>query len=301
VEEEWDRLRESLHVTSYDVAAPPWGYTPDVELEAQHADKSILGSFVWTGWDYLGEPTPYKTEWPSRSSYFGIVDLAGIPKDRYYLYQAAWIKEPVLHLLPHWTWPHRDGEHTPVHCYTNCASVELFVNGRSLGERRLRPASLAERWRLIWNDVRYEPGELVAIGRGTAGEEIRRVTIPTAGAPSRVTLCPEASTLEPRDDAMAFVRIAIQDENGTLCPQADHAVEVTVEGDAELVAMCAGDQTSVEPFQANPRGVFRGEAVAYVRGRSGGTGEVVVRASANGLRIGETLLRYAPAGHAAAQ
>ena len=122
-------IREDLHVSSYDIAGPIWAYPPDIEFEAQDRCKFVLGEYVWTGFDYLGEPTPYRTEWPSRSSYFGIIDLCGIPKDRYYSYVSKWTDKDVLHVFPHWTHPGREGEITPIHCYTNFMSAELFVNG----------------------------------------------------------------------------------------------------------------------------------------------------------------------------
>ncbi|MBT3292417.1 MAG: DUF4982 domain-containing protein, partial [Victivallales bacterium] len=172
-EEEWDLAKDDLQVSSYDLASPEWGCSPEVEFHAQDQYPHILGEFVWTGWDYLGEPTPYMIEWPSRSSYFGIVDLCGIPKDRYYLYQAQWSDRLVLHLLPHWTWPGREGELIPVHCYTSYDAVELFVNGESQGRRSKQLNSIAEQYRLIWNDVRYAPGEIKVVAFDADGKPAR--------------------------------------------------------------------------------------------------------------------------------
>ena len=185
--EKYDK-HESLQVTSYDIIAPPWAYAPDVEFEAQDRMQNVLGEFVWTGFDYLGEPTPYggrdnatkgqwSGDWPSRSSYFGVVDLCGFPKDRYYLYKSVWTAEPVLHILPHWNWKGREGQSIPVVCYTNCEEVELFLNGRSLGRKRRGAGGMelpvgpnvsaskkfTSRYRMLWN-VPYEAGVLRAEG-----------------------------------------------------------------------------------------------------------------------------------------
>ncbi len=295
VEQERGRVRETLHVTSYDVAAPPWGYPPDPEFAAQEDCPFLMGEFVWTGFDYLGEPTPFKTEWPSRSSYFGIVDLCGIPKDRYYLYRARWSSNggaamplsPTLHLLPHWTWPGREGEITPVHCYTSYPSAELFLNGRSLGRRCKNAESETERFRLIWNDVRYEPGTLKVVaydGRGNAAEtrEVR-----TASLAWRIELKPDREEIAGDGEDLCFVAVRILDKTGELCPRADDRIFFEVEGPAEIAAVDNGDQTSMEPFRSNCRKAFNGQCMAIVRSRKGSTGAIRVVARGNGLQNGE--------------
>ncbi len=190
----------SLQISSYDVVAAPWAYCPDVEFAAQAANPAMLGEFVWTGFDYLGEPTPYfawdkpkdEKDWPSRSSYFGIIDLAGFPKDRYYLYQSQWTREPMVHLLPHWNWAGREGQKIPVMAYTNAEEVELSLNGRSLGRKRkgepyVIPTNkrtsdelrFTTKYRLVW-DVPYAPGTLEAVAY-TAGKPVAKASVRTAG------------------------------------------------------------------------------------------------------------------------
>ncbi len=238
---------------------------------------------MWTGWDYLGEPTPYKTEWPSRSSYFGIVDLCGIPKDRYYLYQAQWSDRPVLHLLPHWTWPGREGELTPVHCYTSFHSVELLVNGVSHGRRSKQLNSVAEQYRLIWNDVRYVPGEIKAVAFDDGGDPVREEIVRTAGPPARVELSPDRVSISADGDSMVFVRVQVVDAAGVLCPLADNEIEYVVDGPLEIVGIGNGDPTSLQSFQANPRKAFGGLAVAYVRSLHGEAGSATITAHSSGL------------------
>ena len=286
-EEEWDRTREDLQVTSYDLASPSWGYSPEVEFFAQDQYPFIMGEFVWTGWDYLGEPTPYKVEWPSRSSYFGIVDLCGIPKDRYYLYKSQWLNAPVLHLLPHWTWPGREGELTPVHCYTNYQEVELLVNGVSQGRRQKRSNGISEKYRLIWNDVRYEPGELKAVAYDESGKPVQEVTVLTAGKPARVEMSSDRPKVISDGDSMAFFTVQIVDKKGTICPAADNDIEYSVNGPIEIVGLGNGDPTSLQDFHANHRRVFSGMGVVYARSICGQSGVAVIKATAAGLEGAE--------------
>ena len=194
--------------------APPWAYCPDVEFAGLDESPAVLGEFVWTGFDYLGEPTPYfmwnekrdENDWPSRSSYFGIVDLAGFPKDRFYLYQSRWTKAPMVHLLPHWNWAGREGQAIPVMAYTNAAEVELFLNGHSLGRRKKgepyvmpvgekisRDLRFTTKYRLVWQ-VPYAPGELKAVAYD-GGTAVANDAVRTAGAPARVVLQPDRATI----------------------------------------------------------------------------------------------------------
>jgi len=283
VEEERNRTRETMHVTSYDVSAPGWGYSPDYEFAAQDDCPFILGEFVWTGFDYLGEPTPYKFEWPSRSSYFGIVDLCGFPKDRFYLYQSKWGDQPVLHLLPHWTWPGREGEVTPVHCYTNFESAELFLNGRSLGTRRKDASASMGRYRLMWDDVVYEPGELRVVGLGADGRPVAETVVRTTGAPVRIELVPDRTEINADGIDLSYITVRVVDECGDVCPVADDMVCFAVDGPGEIAAVDNGDQTSLDPFQADHRKAFHGLCLLILRSVDGAAGEIRVTAEADGL------------------
>jgi len=291
VEEEREVLRETLQVTSYDVAAPNWGYAPDREFEAQDACPFIMGEFVWTGFDYLGEPTPYKEQWPSRSSYFGIIDLCGIPKDRFYLYQSKWAGKEVLHLLPHWNWEGREGEVTPVHCYTSYDSAELFLNGKSLGVRKKNPDGLFDRYRLIWDDVKYEPGELKVVALGDDGQPAAEQVVRTAGAPARVELSPDRSEIQADGDDLCYVTVRVTDAGANLCPLADNLVNFGIDGPAEIVAVGNGDPTSLEPFRASRRRAFHGLCMLIVRSIEGEEGEVRVTAESDGLDPAEVMIR----------
>ncbi|MBT3290701.1 MAG: glycoside hydrolase family 2 protein, partial [Victivallales bacterium] len=195
VEEEKDPIRETLQVNSYDLSSPGWAGCPDVEFRGVDENPWIMGEYVWTGFDYLGEPTPYGTQWPSRSSYFGIVDLCGIPKDRFYLYQSRWADQGTLHLLPHWTWPGGEGECTPVHCYSSWDTVELFVNGVSQGKRTKHIKHLLGKYRLVWSGVTYAPGELKAVAYDGKGNAVRETTVRTAGAPAAIRLTPDRANM----------------------------------------------------------------------------------------------------------
>jgi len=290
VEEERGVTRETLQITSFDVAAPPWGYPPEYEFKAQDECPFMLGEFVWTGFDYLGEPTPYKEEWPSRSSYFGIIDLCGIPKDRFYLYQSKWSDKEVLHLLPHWNWDGREGEATPVHCYTSYDSAELFLNGRSLGVKKKNPDGLFDRYRIIWDDVRYEPGTLKVVafdgdGRAVAAREMR-----TAGPPAQIELAPDRSEIRADGSDLAHVTVRITDADGNLCPLADNPIHFGLEGPGEIAAVGNGDPTSVEPFMADQRKAFHGMCMLIVRSVEGTPGEVRIQAASEGLGSAETVV-----------
>ena len=291
VEEEREVLRETLQITSYDLAAPNWGYSPDREFEAQDECPFIMGEFVWTGFDYLGEPTPYKEQWPSRSSYFGIIDLCGIPKDRFYLYQSKWADKEVLHLLPHWNWEGREGEVTPVHCYTSYDSAELFLNGKSMGVRQKRPDGLFDRYRLIWDDVKYEAGELKVVALGEDGKPVAEKVVKTAGAPARIELSPDRAEVRADGDDLCYVTVRVTDQDGNLCPLADSLVSFSIDGPAEIVAVGNGDPTSLESFQASYRRAFHGLCILIVRSVEGDEGEARVKAEPEGLTPAETMIR----------
>jgi beta-galactosidase len=301
---------ESLQLSSYDILAPPWATAPDVEFEVQDRLPNVLGEFVWTGFDYLGEPTPFggdnrKGDWPARSSYFGIVDLAGFPKDRYYLYQSVWTKEPMVHILPHWNWAGREGQAIPVFAYTNAGEVELFLNGRSLG-RKTRGAEPVEipvgpnvskdlkfltKYRLAWQ-VPYEPGVLRAVAYGQ-GRQVAAKEVRTAGAPARIALIPDRTRIAADGEDLSFVTVRIEDKEGIFCPLASNLVRFKVDGAGRIAAVDNGNAATVEPFQADSRKAFNGLAMLIVRSNRGEAGRIRIAATSDGLRVAETSIASA--------
>jgi len=294
-------VRSGSQCSSYDLECCPWSNLPDDDFAMQEDNAWTVGEFVWTGFDYLGEPTPYGAEafWPSRSAYFGIVDLAGIPKDRYWLYRSHWNKaEPTLHVLPHWTWLGREGEDIPVYVYTSWPSAELFVNGVSQGRRTKEPASRLERYRLRWRKVRYEPGELRVVAYDVQGRAMSEKTVKTAGRPCRIELVPETPSLHatPTKDGeplvmpeLGYVRVRIVDADGNLCPHATNDVSFAVSGAAKFKGLCNGDPTSTEPFILPRMRAFHGEMTLVVEvGRS--PGAVNIKASSASLESAAVVL-----------
>ena len=268
--------------SSYDVEYCPWSNLPDDDWRMQDDRDYTIGEFVWTGYDYLGEPSPYDEYWPSRSSYFGICDLAGLPKDRYYLYRSHWRKDDAtLHVLPHWTFPGREGETTPVYCYTSWPSAELFVNGKSQGRILKNPNTRLDRYRLRWNNVKYEPGEIKVVAYdydGTAkGEKIIR----TAGAPTRIVLKADRNSISSKGEDLSFVTVSVVDKNGTPCPTATNNMKFNVSGAGKFRAACNGDATSLVAFNSTEMPLFSGELVVVVEGLRHGTAMLSV--SADGL------------------
>ena len=268
--------------SSYDVEYCPWSNLPDDDWRMQDDRDYTIGEFVWTGYDYLGEPSPYDEYWPSRSSYFGICDLAGLPKDRYYLYRSHWRKDDAtLHVLPHWTFPGREGETTPVYCYTSWPSAELFVNGKSQGRIVKNPNTRLDRYRLRWNNVKYEPGEIKVVAYdydGTAkGEKIIR----TAGAPARIVLKADRNSISSKGEDLSFVTVLVVDKNGTPCPTATNNMKFNVSGAGKFRAACNGDATSLVAFNSTEMPLFSGELVVVVEGLRHGTAMLSV--SADGL------------------
>ena len=268
--------------SSYDVEYCPWSNLPDDDWRMQDDRDYTIGEFVWTGYDYLGEPSPYDEYWPSRSSYFGICDLAGLPKDRYYLYRSHWRKDDAtLHVLPHWTFSGREGETTPVYCYTSWPSAELFVNGKSQGRIVKNPNTRLDRYRLRWNNVKYEPGEIKVVAYdydGTAkGEKIIR----TAGAPARIVLKADRNSISSKGEDLSFVTVSVVDKNGTPCPTATNNMKFNVSGAGKFRAACNGDATSLVAFNSTEMPLFSGELVVVVEGLRHGTAMLSV--SADGL------------------
>ena len=261
--------------SSYDVEYCSWSNLPDDDWRWLDDYPWVIGEFVWTGFDYLGEPTPYDEYWPSRSSYFGICDLAGLPKDRYWLYRSKWNKDNhTIHLLPHWTWPKRKGQVTPVYCYTDYPEAELFVNGKSQGRiRKASPQSggqeegRLDRYRLRWNDVKYEPGEVRVVVYDEKGNPCGEQTVRTAGRPARLQL--DAWTQQPALQAdgedLAFVTVSLTDKLGTLIPNAADQLEFKVEGAGQFRAVCNGDATSLESFTKPTMKLFSGQLVVVLQ------------------------------------
>ena len=253
--------------SSYDVEWCSWSNLPDDDWVWQDDYPWVIGEFVWTGYDYLGEPTPYDEYWPSRSSYFGICDLAGLPKDRYWLYRSKWNKEEhTTHLLPHWTWgKDRKGQVTPVYCYTDGVEGELFVNGKSQGRIRKNPKERLDRYRLRWNDVKYEPGEIRVVTydeRGNKiGEDVRR----TAGKAVQLVAQAETTTHKADGDDLIFVRVSVHDKQGVPVPTCQDQLTFSVAGEAQFEAVCNGDATSLESFKQPRMKLFNGELVVILR------------------------------------
>ena len=269
-------LKADGQCSSYDLEYCSWSNLPDDDWVWQDDKDWVIGEFVWTGYDYLGEPTPYDEYWPSRSSYFGICDLAGLPKDRYWLYRSRWNKdEHTIHLLPHWTWGlskkdkgNRIGKVTPVYCYTDYPTGELFVNGKSQGKISKNPAERLDRYRLRWNNVKYEPGEIKVVVYDAQGNKAGEQTVKTAGKPAALKLeawTQNSSLLKPNGDDLAFITVSLTDADGTLIPQADDQLTFEVTGAGSFEAVCNGDATSLESFKAPTMKLFNGQLVVVVR------------------------------------
>jgi beta-galactosidase len=303
-----------FQVSSYDLYAPRWAMVADREFQFQDQLPFVGGEFVWTGFDYLGEPTPYnadlsnlnnysnpedraraerelaemgKIRTPSRSSYFGIVDLAGFAKNRYYLYQARWRPDlPMAHILPHWNWPERVGQVTPVHVYTSGDEAELFLNGKSLGRKKKGQFE----YRLRWDDVVYQPGELKVVAYKN-GRKWATATQRTTGPAAKLTLMPDRNRIAADGDDLSFVTVRVTDKGGLLVPRAKNKLKFKIEGPGEIVATDNGDPTSFESFQAPERKAFNGLALVIVRAKAGEPGKITFTAEAEGLKAGTTTIR----------
>ena len=263
--------------SSYDMEYCGWSNLPDVDLQMSDDRSWDLGQFVWTGIDYLGEPTPYYGYWPSRSSYFGAVDLAGLPKDRFYLYRSEWNKDDhTVHLLPHWTWPGREGEVTPVYCYTDCPSAELFVNGKSQGKISKNKESLYDRYRLRWNEVKYEPGELKVVVYDANGKKAGEQVVRTAGDPVVLKLVADREVIKADGNDLSYVTVSLVDANGVECPTADDELTFEVTGAGTFRAACNGDATSLEPFVQPQMKLFSGKLVVTVQSKTA-KGNILLR------------------------
>lgn len=269
-------------VSSYDTEAPSWAEVCDDDFLWQENDKYIAGEFVWTGFDYLGEPTPIGS---ARSSFFGIVDLSGIPKDRYFLYQSHWRPDyNMVHIVPHWNWNGNEGKNIPLFVYTNGDEAELFLNGKSLGKKTKKPQSTVskERYRLMWLDVVYKPGELKAVAY-KEGKVIGEEIIKTAGEPYSLKLTPDRDNIKATGDDLSYVLVEAYDKDGNLCPLADNLINFEIKGPGEIAAVENGNPQSLEPYVVSYRKLFYGKAMLILRSKENEAGKIDVVATSNGL------------------
>ncbi|MFO7657786.1 MAG: beta-galactosidase GalB [Bacteroidales bacterium] len=264
------------HVSSYEIYAVDFGSSAEKVFGSIERHPFVAGEFVWNGWDYLGEPTPY---YSARSSYTGIIDLAGFKKDRFYLYQSHWRPDlPMVHMLPHWNWPERIGEITPVHIFTSGDEAEVFLNGKSLGRKKKGE----HEYRLRWDSVRYEPGEVKAIAYKN-GIKWAEEMIETTGKPSNIMLIADRTIVDADGKDMAFITVKVVDDKGRIVPDSDNLIEFSVEGPGEIVATDNGDPTDLTPFPSLSRKVFNGLALVFVRSVNGEKGSIIISAKSAGL------------------
>ncbi len=299
--------KADFQMSSYDLYAPRWAWPPDVEFKGLDENPFTAGEFVWTGFDYLGEPTPYngdasnllnftdpqerarmeselkelgKIKVPSRSSYFGIIDLAGFKKDRFYIYQARWRPDLAMaHILPHWTWPERVGQVTPVHVYTSGDEAELFLNGKSLGRKKRG----AYEYRLRWDDVVYQPGELKAVAYRN-GRKWATDVVKTTGPAGQVILKADRDRIRAQGQDLSYVTVTVADKSGLMVPRSKNRIRFEMEGPGEIVATDSGDPTSLESFQSKERNAFNGLCLVILRARPGQAGTIQLTARSDGLK-----------------
>lgn len=270
--------------SSYDTEYCYWSNIPDDDFVADELPYN-MGQFVWTGFDYLGEPTPYDTDaWPSHSSVFGIIDLASLPKDRYYLYRSLWNKDDnTLHILPHWTWPGREGKVTPVFVYTDSPKAELFINGKSQGIREKNDSTHLTRYRLMWNETRYEPGELKVVSYDKNGNKTGEASVRTAGKPDHLVVTANRKALAANGEDLAYITVKVADKNGNIVPDDSRAVDFKVSGAGKFRATANGDPTSLRLFHIPQMDLFSGAATAIVQSADK-PGNVTLKVSAKGLK-----------------
>jgi beta-galactosidase len=295
----------TARISSYDHNSAFYSDPADVEFALMEQDRFVAGEFVWTGFDYIGEPVPFVAdrgdftkrkltkEEESRISSFGIVDIAGIPKDRFYLYRSYWAPEKkTVHILPHWNWPERLGKNVPVYVYTNGDSAELFLNGRSLGKRTKNPHAevLRDRYALRWLDVPYEPGELKAIAWQN-GRRLGSAVVRTAGEPTRIRLSPDRATLKADGDDLSYVLVEALDKDGNLCPLAMNEITFSVDGPATIAGVANGDHHFPAEFTTNHVRLFYGKAMLVVRTTESGASTIRVKATSPGLKSTEARIR----------
>lgn len=310
VVEDKSKGQADFQMSSYDLYAPRWATTPDAEFEGQDKNPFVAGEFVWTGFDYLGEPTPYnndqtnllnftdageqtrmaielkelgKIKVPSRSSYFGILDLCGFKKDRFYLYQARWRPElPMAHILPHWNWAERVGQITPVHVYTSGDEAELFLNGKSLGRKKREQFQ----YRLRWDDVVYEPGELLVVAYKN-GKKWAEDVVRTTGNATKITMQADRSNITADGSDLTYITVKIADKNGLQVPRSKNRIRFEISGAGEIVATDNGDATEHESFQSKMRKAYNGLALVIVRSIKGKSGKIKLKAVSDNLSSAE--------------
>ena len=305
VTRQWMKKYDDHQSSSYDVESCSWSNLPEDDF-IQHEDLPYcIGEFVWTGFDYLGEPTPYYTDWPSHSSLFGIIDLAGLPKDRYYLYRSHWNKEEeTLHILPHWNWAGREGEITPVFVYTNYPSAELFINGKSQGKRTkdlsvtinnsadsvsIMNLKRQSRYRLMWMDTKYEPGTVKVVAYDANGKAVAEKELHTAGTPDHIELVADRDVIKADGKDLSFVTVRVVDKDGNLCPDASHEISFKVKGAGTYRAGANGNAASLESFQRPRMKVFSGMMTAIVSSTEQ-SGKITLEATGKGLKKGVLII-----------
>lgn len=288
VERKAGAMYDDHQSSSYDLEYCNWSNIPDIDFARAEDHEWTIGQFVWTGFDYLGEPSPYDTNaWPNHSSMFGIIDLASIPKDRYYLYRSVWNKEAeTLHILPHWNWEGREGEKIPVFVYTNYPSAELFINGKSYGRQtKHKNGTVENRYRLMWHDAVYQPGEVRVVAYDEQGNPVAEKTIRTAGKPHHIELVTDRSSLQADGKDLAYVTLRIVDKNGNLCPNDGRLVSFKVKGAGKYRASANGDPTCLDLFHKPEMHAFGGMLTVIVQSGEK-TGEIELQATAKGIKTG---------------
>jgi len=303
LEKKADAIYADHQSSSYDLEYCSWSNVSDIDLAMAEDYNWTIGQFVWSGFDYLGEPTPYDTDaWPNHSSLFGIIDLAGIPKDRYFLYRSLWNKKTnTLHVLPHWNWKGREGKETPVFVYTSYPSAELFVNGKSYGKQYKLTAqesralvgkdslALQRRYRLIWMNVPYEPGELKVVAYNTQGKTGDQAVIHTAGRPHHLELVADRTQLQADGKDLSYVTVRVVDKDGNLCPMDNRLVTFSVKGAGFYRAGANGDPTCLDLFHLPRMHAFSGELTAIIQ-TSESSGNIILKAKAAGIKSAELIL-----------
>jgi len=287
---------DNLQVSSWDLNAPAWAEIADYDFYWQDQDRYVAGEFVWTGFDYLGEPTPYNDEavrdglltpqQTARSSFFGIVDLCGIPKDRYWFYKTHWRpNDTIVHILPHWNWEEKGIDSIPVFVYTTGSCAELFLNGRSMGlscKQPMETEDVKKRYRLMWDAIPWEPGNLKAVA-WRDGQPFAETTMQTSEEMTQLKLTSDRTQLAANGQDLSYIMIEAFDSNGLPCPLEDSRFEVTVTGAGVLEGLCNGDPQSMEPFWGQSMELFHGKAMIVVRSLKGETGTIKVQVKVNGL------------------
>lgn len=272
------------HVSSYELNTVDFGSSPDKVFGSIERHPFVAGEFVWTGWDYIGEPTPY---YECRSSYSGIIDLAGFKKDRFYIYQAHWRPDlHMAHILPHWNWPERVGEITPVHVFTSGDEAELFLNGKSLGKKKREQFE----YRLKWDDVKYEPGELRVVVYKN-GEKWAEDIVKTTDKPAQLIASADRNEIRADGIDLAFITLQVADKDGFIVPLSDNLISFTIEGPGEIIATDNGDPTDFRPFPSHERRAFNGLALVIVRSKAGSTGTITVTAKSPDLNEVQVIVK----------